>query len=629
MASRNILSKRIDTEPIPSKEENKNILIEYFKNNVELIKHDYDKKVINKIIFINNKLKSDKILTQIKTKFKWVYKKLFVPYTNNITENLYNAEKCNNSIDNFFSLQYKLKNISEIISLIIYQYTFLQNVNNYLFVLSNKDNYYIHSEIYSDKNAEVDKNIIKYINDYIVPYNITYKPKNPQKEVILNKEDEEKLKFLEKVTQNIIKKIQKTSQEDFKIITYGSYTSYILNKNIQYNDIDIYHSNPLKFLIIIMMSIKFILNIETDIFKIPYILGHLSLRYKHIHFIDCIYIDKYTMGKIPTVNIENIIFIDPIVQMLNNFRMMSVIQRMHNISIDKDNTVLKYATLLNYSKKNMDLSFNFKKKLDINIQIINDDFFLINLKAMFQQKKEYKDFKHMFDFDYLIISLCKPNYFLKLINRDDILISKQYFALFNEIVVEILNKDKSELKKTEQSLENTINVNESKLNYALEPTCEKFPDILEKIIDENNVLIMTCISTDIYIKNHLSKEKLISNISVTNISKETILSSFVLYNTIRSKSSEVIKFYVEFLLNFLKYNDKTAELKLLANYKNNTPEEEFNNIYILKKIKLSGNHLIFTLKNPIYIKNLFFYKNQNQEYYNYKTFLEVTNYNTN
>lgn len=619
------------------------ILQEYMGNNKnlkEFLKNNklYEKNILIKVTYINYRLKNNKILNQLKNKIKWVYNKLFKPYTDDITEKIYNIEKTNNAIDMFFILQNTIKNIHELISLIIYQYTFLHDVQNYLFVLSDKNNYFIHSEIYSkdNKKKDIEQNIMNFTSEYIDSYNITYKPKNINHNINkneLSEEDKHVLSFLEKITQNIIKKIQKFNQEDVKIITYGSYTSFVLNPEIQYNDIDIYHSNPLKFLIILMIIIKFILDIDVDIFKIPYILGHLSLRFKNVHFLDCIYIDKYTMEKIPTCVINNIVFVDPIVQMLNNFRMMSDLKRMHNICLNKKNTSLKYATLLQYSKQNLDLSFNFKKHVNFDVTIINDDFLMIDLQQILKNKDNYNEIKHLLPFDYLVIALCKPEYFLKLINRDDILISKQYFALFNEIVVEILNKDKKKIINKLNNLNlNTvknIDIHESQFNYIESTPNEEFPKILVNLFENNNVLLMTNISTDIYIKNHLSDEKIITNITVTDISKETILSSFILYNTIKYRSSKIIKYYIEFLLNFIKSNNKIPELELLAVKSEINKNEEFNNIYIQKKIKLSGNHLIFKLNNPMYIKNLFFYKKQDQEYYNYKTFLEVTNYNVN
>lgn len=637
MSSKKILSTNVKHKELNKK--NINIFQEYLRNNKninEFMEHNklFEHNIISKITYINYKLKNNKILGQLKNKLKWVYNKLFKPYTDDITEKIYNIEKTNKSIDSFFSLQNEINNIQELISLIIYQYTFLHDVQNYLFILSDKNNYFIHSEIYFNENKKlnIDKNIMNFTYNYIEPYNIIYKPKNENKHGVnkheLEEEDKLILLFLENITQNIIKKTQKLNQIDFKIITYGSYTSFIINPEIQYNDIDIYHSNPLKFLIILMIVIKFILDIDVDIFKIPYILGHLSLRFKNVHFLDCIYIDKYTMDKIPTCIINNIVFVDPMVQMLNNFRMISDIKRMHNICLNKKNTSLKYATLLQYSKQNLDISFNFQKQFDFDITIINDDFLMINLQQVFKQKKDFNELKHLLCFDYLVISLNKPEYFLKLINRDDILISKQYFALFNEIAVEILNKDKKEVINKLNNLNNikTIDIHESQIKYKELTSNDQFPEVLEKLFMNNNVLLMTNISTDIYIKNYLSNEKIITNVTVTDISKETILSSFILYNTIKSRSSKIIKFYIEFLLNFIKFNNKIPELELLsANYE--IKNKEYNNIYIQKKIKLSGNHLVFKLNDPMFVKNLFFYQKQDQEYYNYKTFLEVTNYN--
>lgn len=641
MTSKNILFKKTVFKEYHLNSSEESVLKTYFKENFDFVKSTTIIKdllhpnVLKKIIYINRHFY---FLEKIKNKIKWVYKKLISPFTNEDTKDIiiYDNELCNKTLDDYFSMQTKIKKVKEIISLIIYQYIFLKHVQNYLFVLSDKENYYIHIEIYSnDKTPKIDKNITKYINNFINSYNIIYKPLNPPPiHEELSENDKIIIDFLQKIIQNIIKKTQKlvrNNKLDFEIITYGSYTSYILNKDVKYNDIDIYHSNPLKFLIIIMMAIKFILNIDIDIFKIPYILGHLSLRYKNVHFTDCIYMDSFTINNIPTTLIDNILFVDPLIQMLNNFRMMSEIRRMSSISSDKANTCLKYTTLLNYAKEKYGIDFQtLDKSIDFDIKIINEEFLLINLKKIFIQKDGYDKIKHLINFDYLIVSLCKPKYFLQLLNREDLIISKQYFALFNEIVVEFLNKDKQILHKTGNKLNEhaAFNIHESQININPKEFSEhvEFPKSLEKIIQKNNVLLMTNISTDIYIKNYVTKEMVISKTQISNISKETILSSFVLYNTIKQKIPELIKFYTEILLSFIKFNNKESEFKLLARLEK-CNNEEFNNIYKQKKIKLLGQHLSFTLNNPIFVKNIFFYTIQNANYYNYQTFLDVTNYN--
>lgn len=646
MTSKNILFKRAVFREYHLNSLQQSVLKTYFKENFDFVKSTTIIKdliypnVFKKIMFINRHIY---FLDKIKNKIKWVYKKLIFPFTNEETKNIivYDTEKCNESINEYFSIQFKVKKINEIVPLIIYQYIFLKHVQDYLFVLSDKENYYIHIEIYSnDKTPNIDKNITHFINNFINSYNIIYKPLNlPPVQNELSENDKIIINFLQKIIQNIIKKTQKlgkNSKLDFEIITYGSYTSYILNKNVKYNDIDIYHSNPLKFLIIIMMAVKFILNIDIDIFKIPYILGHLSLRYKNVHFTDCIYMDSFTINNIPTTLIDNILFVDPLVQMLNNFRMMSEIRRMSSISADKSNTCLKYTTLLNYAKEKYGINFGMLNKfIDFEIKIVNEEFLLINLKKIFVQKEGYDKIKHLINFDYLIISLCKPKYFLQLLNREDLIISKQYFALFNEIVVEFLNKDKQILHKTGNKLnenihENQINIHESQININQKEPSEhvEFPKSLERIIQKNNVLLMTNISTDIYIKNYVTKEMVISKTQISNISKETILSSFVLYTTIKQKTiPDLIKFYTEILLSFIKFNNKESEFKLLARLEKCNNDAEFNNIYKQKKIKLTGQHLSFTLNNPIFVKNIFFYTIQNSNYYNYQTFLDLTNYN--
>lgn len=74
----------------------------------------------------------------------------------------------------------------------------------------------------------------------------------------------------------------------------------------------------------------------------------MALRYKNTFLIDCIYMDINIMNDIQKTLINNVNFVDPGLQMLNNIRMSMEIFRLDKIDKDKDNTILKYSTLLSY-----------------------------------------------------------------------------------------------------------------------------------------------------------------------------------------------------------------------------------------------------------------------------------------
>lgn len=646
----------------------KKILTEYFNGNYKrlskLSKFNIltNENNIKKITYIVNALKLNDKINKFKTvTFVYIYKKLLSPFISHDLQNRlsYNKQEIENRFDAFFVKQETIDNVDRAVSLINYQYITLKYFDVYIKPLINKKNHYIHSQLYSEpeiNQTEPDKNILSFVKTYVDQYYVQ-KEESKYKHPPLDEFSTENVliyKFLEQMFQNIIKITQRLNSQktehDFQLVTYGSYTSYVLNNNVKYNDIDIYHVNPLNFLTTIMLLCYFILDLEIEIFRIPYIIGHLSLRYKGKHFSDCIYMDLYTLKSIPTITINECLFIDPLIQMINNFRMMSEIRRMDAVTKDRENTYLKYTTLLDFANKTLGINYETLKPIDFNIKLINDTFLQINLNNMFRKYPEYKTFQNSKTFDYLIISLMNPKNFLMLLNRNDVLISKQYFAFFNEIVAEFNNKHKSEnyaenkrhvrynnLNQHEESSSNfrVFNIQESDIGLLELPTNNEFTTDLKLTINNNNVLLMTNFSTDIFIKILYNEQHCLINKEVSNISKETILSSFVLYNLLKIQDKSLIKFYVTMLLSFLKFNQKFEDIELLAKadhkkhnivLKSNSPE--FNTMIKFKKIKLTGQHALFSI--PLMnLKNIFFYKNQDENYFSdIGTFLESTTYNT-
>lgn len=619
-------------------EHEKDILKEYLKENfqniiettfIDTLKTNY----LSKIQQINYFKSSKKYTTYLKN-FNYVYNKLILPYSENLFS--YDKKKIQERYEDFFKKQENIQT-KQIFSLINYQYIFIKHFEKHINILVQLKTHFIHSEIHDfSKPYEENKDIKNFISEYINDFNIQKLPtKKEIKKHELSEEDQKIFNVLTNITQNIIKKLLKlVNNEDFKtnekqLIIYGSYTSFLLNHNVSYNDIDLYHTNSLKFLTIIMIIFYFILDIKVDIFKIPYVLGHLSLRYKNNHFVDCIYLDKYTLNNIPSIDVKNINIIDPIVQMFNNFRMMSEIFRLNNVTEKKEETINKYCALLDKSNEKLKIDFNnlFEIKHPLKFELIDSSFILINLKAGFQDFEEYKKTKkNNKHFDYLIISFTEPKILFQMIqNRDDIRISKQYFALFNEICIEFENKKKNTVIESKNNVllnKQPIQIQESDVEILTKKIIYKIPLEIEEIINNNNVLLMTNISTNLYIKNYITKEKLCEKILISNISKETILSSFVLYNILKKNNEELTNFYIKYFLSFLKTNKKYDEFKLF------NEQSDYEKIIKHSKIKICGNHETFSLYDLSY-KNLFFFNIQDKDYYDYDEFIVLTNYNEN
>lgn len=409
-------------------------------------------------------------------------------------------------------------------------------------------------------------------------------------------------------------------------MTYGSYTSHKINPEVTYNDIDIYSSNPLGFLVTFLVMIKIIFDIDIDIFKIPYVLGHVSLRYKQIHFADCLFIDDITLKKIPIVRIKETMFVHPVIQVLNFFRLISEPRRMFALSEKKENANKKLTALIQYSCEYFDI--DIKKDLSfIELDIkTHDNSFLINLKKTLKNIQGYDNIKDEIEFDYLIISRYAPKLFLEFLKNKNPIIRKQWFGLFNEIVVEFYNKKMIKQNNVNKKKLNKTIIRESKM--LISPTEENHDNVIDNFIKNNNVILMSNFTTEFFMKVKKDKTGLIKNHDVTNITKETCLSSFLLSQILTHfKNKDLVKFYFLTLLSFIKHNDgeeKERELNIISN---KTKEED---VYIasLSKNKLTGKHETFQLSPNPYLKKIFFYKKQTEDVYNnYQEFLDLTMYN--
>lgn len=674
MSSRNILFNSVLTNPNeknviepPKNDKNYNICQTYLKENKkEFIDQCYsyfDSKTIQKIDNINNYLKTNWFQQNI-NRFGYVYKRLIHPLVNENDQIFrYNEKHIENRLKTFFSQQKYINNIKNIKSLIEYQFTYIKNIYDYLFVLVTKNHYFLfYNEFQIEKKFNIEPIHTEFVNDYYEKFNnIKFIIKNKKINPTLSPTDSHILIILTKIFQNIVIKLQKKhinqieneiekinpkhKENATNIITYGSYSLHQINSEIKFNDVDIYHSNPQKLLIVIMLMIEILFGIKTNILKIPFILGHLSLRYKEYHFSDCIYLDEYTINQLTTQNIKNTIILDSTIQTLNYFRMMCDFSRINNSQKNINQQKLKLATLIEVLSKKENINFNELKPISIKETIINEKFLVFDLKEILLNFgiKE-KDMTNLLEFESLIVCLLSPKEYLEMLkDQKNILISRQFFGLFNEIVVEYYHNNNDILKNpnktggadynsdygsTSDESVNTKYIDSSsedefeQINVSQIPIFEnvetsKFPDV------NNNTLIFSSFSTDTYIKFTTNDEKNVIDKSLSDISKETIFSSLVLYFYLQQKNEKIKNVYLKILLSFIKYNKKKEEYNQFFSQK-----KTFSNqmIYQHKKNKITGPHLNFSIY-PFNLKNIFFYKNQTQNYYTYNSFIKLTNYN--
>lgn len=327
-------------------EENYNLLSDVDNNNFMELNNKKVEYILKKITNSNYK---EKIYTGIFEIYKSVFSKHITEKTKYLETNITNIKK---KLSSFFELQKNYNKTMNILGIINFQSLFIQYFEIYFSSIVSDNKPSIHQEIYSLSSNifQEDQEISNFVEKYLEKYDIEFIQKHKQKKEIFGEKDNDIFGFLEKIFNDLLKKIQKKNiynkNDRYNILTYGSYTSHKINPEVTYNDIDIYSSNPLGFLVTFLVMIKIIFDIDIDIFKIPYVLGHVSLRYKQIHFADCLFIDDITLKKIPIVRIKETMFVHPVIQVLNFFRLISEPRRMFALSEKKENANKKLTALI-------------------------------------------------------------------------------------------------------------------------------------------------------------------------------------------------------------------------------------------------------------------------------------------
>ena len=158
-------------------------------------------------------------------------------------------------------------------------------------------------------------------------------------------------------------------KRDYLVVSYGSYTSYLINNNVEYDDIDIYHTKSYIFLNMILFVFFVLTSIDEhiDFYNIPLVPFLTPLRFRGQNILDCIYIDDYILRRmIKTVIVDSVRIVHPLHQMFNNIRMANELDRKKKLAGSLERYNLAWSSLLRWceSKKEIDLS-----KVDYNIDM--------------------------------------------------------------------------------------------------------------------------------------------------------------------------------------------------------------------------------------------------------------------
>lgn len=511
-----------------------------------------------------------------------LYKKYFKEYFPDIEKkeiitNTFSFFNMQNSIENINKEFYKFTNIINL------QIRLCNNYSRLIGFLTNDslDEINTVSSLKIKENPEVREYVEKYLKNIRI-----YKASEDKKNVVY-KSDEEKNNYenLKACLEGIVKDLLIYSSN---IICYGSYTSYNVDPNCEYHDIDIYHNQAFDFIICIMNIIKIITNIDTSILHIPYITGHLSLRYNSHTLLDCIYIDAYTFNFLNPVRINNRIFINPGIQMLNNIRMSNEIFRLTNLYYNTESNIKKYSALFNYflSSNNMIPPKSVDEDTLRNLlqyKIINRSIIIFDLKPI------YEHLGLEAEYDKLVIFLSDPKFLMEYITRHSVKgrFSKKFHAFLNEIFFE---KEASPIIKEEEvrGTGNTIIVSSTLLNrnQLILQTIKE----LDSEIRNSKALIMTHFNSSLYINDKLHE-----------LSIQSIFSTLTMYHYLHSKDNS--KEFYGFLLNLL--------LLKISN---------INDYIVINRLKRQGDHVTISI-NPVIFGTTKFYQEREQEWFDVEYFL--------
>lgn len=541
-----------------------NILTEMTKNKINMY--------MNKIKSINNFN-----ITTLGILLEKLYKKYFMNNFNIDKKDIYN------NLNIFFQQQNNIndinKNINKLIEIINIQYILVNNYSKLLGFLTLNDEKNNQNIIVSSLRISKDINY-DYVKEYI--HNIKMYKKNENKKELsfTNNETMEKYQKIKSCMENIIRDLLYCDNKE--IICYGSYTSYNINHDIQYNDIDIYHTSAFKFVITLMIVIKLIINENTSILSIPFITGHISLKYDNNLLLDCIYIDPYTISFLGLSIINNKRFVNPGYQMLNNIRMSSEIFRLSSIYLHPEENIAKYQALLSYyQSQNKEIiipkiSSEENTKDLISYNIIHNYAIVYNLEKMNQYIQEDNGF------DKLVVILGDPSNLIDFIKISGIngKFSKKFHAFLNEVFFE---NDKEIIESI--SNEPTILI-ESSIRKL-----KTYQEDLYNYIKNNKCLLMTNFGSSIYL----------NSLKVHGLSIHSHLATLTLYSQLHAFDWR-FKIY-----NFL--------LKYIQN-----PIDNINNYKIVDRFKRKGMHVNINIE-PLHFESIKFYEEKNQEYFDIDDFI--------
>jgi hypothetical protein len=466
-----------------------------------------------------------------------------------------------NRVQEYFNRQRTEQSIRKIKCILKYQHI----ISIYCFkIMSNLIKSHTIKHITEISSMMIDKDykiINSIIEKYLESIKITYtNPEAHAPKNFMHKESELLSHILTIILELLLK------YENNQMICYGSYTCHNLDPKLKYNDIDLYHLKAYKFCIFLMTFIYFVFDIDVYIFCIPFIPGHMSIKYKTDFLIDCIFLPKNIIELIPKILLNNINFINPGLQMLNNIRMGVEMFRSYKIYKNIKDIKIKYNVLLNnfisgfsvFKIKQLEYWYNKKVTKESLHYKFENNHLIIDLKYLIPNN----------NFDKIIVSFNTPNIFIENVKSIKGMFSRRYHAFLNEIFFET-----EYVKNIKGGAENTTIIDTEKIQKINRKTFNS-----DFVSEYENSLIMTNLMTSIFVK---SENGLIVDISYRNMC--SIFATVSLYLFLHKREKLATEMYYVLLSMISNINEDISEFMCIDRY------------------KIKGDHKTLSIKNNLFM----------------------------
>lgn len=579
-----------------TKEKNYDILEKYFKNNYNLVyKYSIKSFLIEKdinyikeiLIFLNEKNGINEVIEKLKIYIKYHFSISDI-YENNII--LFFLLQESETLEEIILENFKRYNGGEttstkeklnyffyrsIINLSDIQYKIIKNIF-YIIKINYKSNENTLFTNPSAENVKYTKNLFERYNNIDVNSSLLETTKNLQNpDEIIYKLKSFSNKFFKNLTMIPI----------YNFVIYGSYSLHLLNKNIKFNDIDIYCSNPIFFMRIFSLISKWIFDVDLSIVIVPLVKNYVTIKYKGINIFDIIYINKTDLDNtlITTTKINNNKILNYIIQFFNLIHYFPDPHRILKFIMkdNYDNNILKISLLLEKSLNEMNIKLNNIKNISIKIPILKkvDNYIVIKSEDFLINK----DNKKNLEFNNII--------FINSIDEDEFIGLfegiQTYYKVFKGIYNEITILAKDKLKRKIRSKVSYVN---GEMMFIKEEN--KKDNILTNLINAHlPCLLITNNTARIFYENDTN--------NIVPYSIETLLCKILLSLYFMKYNKDIIHEYFIYLLKLITVNK--------CDFINNS-----ENIKIINKFKTSSkNHKVFT-QTKNYLQN-FTYQFENTQ----------------